>query len=68
MTLRERDRARAVELPPRWPALLTLDQAQDVARATMVCDTCGWAVREAEPCPEQEYLLGCIHYVRREER
>jgi len=45
-----------------WPALLTLSQAQDVARATMHCLLCYWSTYEREPCPEQEFVSGCIHW------
>jgi hypothetical protein len=48
--------------PIEWPARLTLDQALDVARHTMQCSTCKWAVRPGDECAEQEFVRGCIHW------
>lgn len=36
--------------------------AYDVLR----CFTCAWAVRKGDECAEQEFVLGCIHWKRRE--
>lgn len=52
-------------VPSAWPALMTLEQAQDAARATMRCSTCKWAVRPGDECAEQEFVLGCIHWKSR---
>jgi hypothetical protein len=56
-----------IRMPERWPALLTLDQVVEIARATMVCTTCALAIvaDDGEPCPEQKYVRGCIHWKRR---
>jgi len=48
-----------------WPARLTLDQFLDVARGTMRCETCEWAVRPGDECAEQAFVLGCIHWKQR---
>jgi len=51
--------------PAPWPRLLTIEQAQDVARATMLCETCEWATRVGDECAEQAFVKGCIHWKRR---
>jgi hypothetical protein len=56
-----------VQVPGRqitWPATLTEEQALDAARATMICETCYWWTDYHEPCAEQKYVRGCIHWKR----
>lgn len=53
--------------PVEWPARLTRDQVLEVAKATMLCETCEWAVRPVgDECAEQHFVRGCIHWKLRE--
>lgn len=55
----------AAKMPATWPAQLTLAQVLGIARGVMRCETCQRAVRgdDGQPCPEQAYVQGCVHWV-----